>query len=129
MKVSRKQLQKYFDEKLPNNNTIIQALTMHSFEVEGVDGDDGSTSMHGDTSMPDSAESSVPTDEVIRTPTESVGAESEGEEIFDISVLPNRANDCSFPSGIAKEISIILNLKLSSDWKPESKKENNRPNL
>ncbi|HEY0221103.1 MAG TPA: hypothetical protein VGC58_02675, partial [Candidatus Paceibacterota bacterium] len=42
MKVSYKWLQEYVDEKLPKVEELVAELTMHSFEVEGVEevGDD-----------------------------------------------------------------------------------------
>jgi len=39
MKISRKQLQKYFDQPLPEVEAISDAFMFHAFEVEGVEGD------------------------------------------------------------------------------------------
>ena len=37
MKISRKWLQKFFDTELPNTDTLVQSLTFHAFEVDGVE--------------------------------------------------------------------------------------------
>jgi len=39
MKISRNWLQKYFDQPLPNTETIADSLTFHAFEIEEMDGD------------------------------------------------------------------------------------------
>lgn len=48
---------------------------------------------------------------------------TEGDYIFDIDVLPNRANDSSSEGGVAKEVSAILNISLKKE--PFPKKESN----
>ncbi|MHB1162930.1 MAG: phenylalanine--tRNA ligase subunit beta-related protein [Minisyncoccota bacterium] len=39
MKISRAQLQEYFDTPLPNVNDLADAFTFHAFEIESVEGD------------------------------------------------------------------------------------------
>lgn len=41
MKISRKWLQKFFDTELPDTDTLVQSLTFHAFEVDGVENFDG----------------------------------------------------------------------------------------
>lgn len=75
MKFSYQWLQKYFSEKLPEPKKVADLLTMHSFEVEGI--------------------------------------ENKGNDfIFDIKILANRAHDCLSYFGIAREISVLLNLEI-----------------
>lgn len=88
MKVNYNNLQKYFDEKLPEPEDVAKALTFHSYEVEGVE-------------------------------------EKEGDYIFDIDVLPNRAGDSFDEEGIARELSAVLNIPLGSRA-PKLKKLGNR---
>ncbi len=37
MKISHKWLQKFFDKELPPTDTLVQSLTLHAFEVDGVE--------------------------------------------------------------------------------------------
>ncbi len=53
------------------------------------------------------------------------GIEKKGKDyVFDIAVTPNRAHDCLSHLGIAKELAVILDLKVESrKWKVENKKQ------
>lgn len=82
MKVSYNWLQEYIDDKLPTVENVVEALTMHSFEIEGVVA--SSATRRGGESM---------------------------DYVLDVKVLPNRAHDCLSHYGIASEICSVLNLK------------------
>ena len=76
MKISYNWLQTYFNKKLSKPEKVAEVLTMHSFEVEGI--------------------------------------EKKGKDyVFDIAITPNRAHDCLSHLGIAKEISVLFDLKLN----------------
>ncbi len=87
MLVSRKWLQKYFDNELPSAEKLAETLTFHAFEIEGVE-------------------------------------KKDDDWIIDVDVLPNRSSDCLSHRGIAKELSVILNIPLKKDPLRE-----NLPNL
>ncbi|MBI5644735.1 hypothetical protein HY970_01425, partial [Candidatus Kaiserbacteria bacterium] len=95
MKISRKWLQTYFDEPLPNALTLADALTFHAFEIESVDQvEEGKKD--------------------IGSPFEK-GLPMSFDEILDVKVTPNRGHDCLSHRGIAKEISAILNIRMKDD--------------
>jgi phenylalanyl-tRNA synthetase beta chain len=89
MKISKNWLQTYFDTSLPNDEAISDALTFHAFEIDGVEHVASGTSIQG---------SGDPTD-----------------SIFDVKITANRGHDCLSHRGIAKELSVILNLPLQND--------------
>ncbi|MCK5285805.1 MAG: C40 family peptidase [Candidatus Pacebacteria bacterium] len=72
MKFSYKWLKEYFEEPLPEIKDLVETLTFHAFEIEGV----------------------------------------ENNDLIDIDVLPNRSHDCFSYQGIAREISVLIALKL-----------------
>ena len=78
MEASYNKLQEYFEDKLPSPEKVAEALTFHSYEVEGIE-------------------------------------EKDGDYIFDIDVLPNRAPDSSDEKGVAKELSAVLDMSLKED--------------
>jgi phenylalanyl-tRNA synthetase beta chain len=78
MIVSKKWLQKYFQNELPDTGAVSDAFTFHAFEIEGVD-------------------------------------EKEGDTIFDVKVLPNRAADSLSHRGVARELAAILNVPTIPD--------------
>ncbi len=75
MKISYQQLQEYFEKPLPKPEVLAEALSMHVWEVDGME-------------------------------------EKDGDSIFDIKVLPDRASYGNSPIGVAREISAILKLEL-----------------
>ncbi|MEK7567522.1 MAG: phenylalanine--tRNA ligase subunit beta [Patescibacteria group bacterium] len=76
MLISRNWLQTFFESKLPDREKLSNGITMHAFEVEGVE-------------------------------------EKQGDEVFDVKVLPNRAHDCLCHYGLAKEVAAIFEIPLS----------------
>jgi len=98
MKISYNWLQKYFDEKLPEPEVIADGIIFHSFEVESVE------------NLPP------------LSPTDSSPQAGEQDTIFDIKILPDRAHDCLSHWGIAKEVSVIFDLKINKKINGEYKK-------
>ncbi len=82
MKVSYKWLQEYISDKLPPVDDVVTALTMHAFEIEGVEVASSATRRGGEMD----------------------------DWILDVKVLPNRAHDCLSHYGIASEVASILGL-------------------
>jgi len=78
MKVSHAWLQRYFSDPLPSAEDLVEVLTFHSFEIEGV---------------------------------EKIGSDT----VLDVDVLPNRSSDCLSHRGIAKELSVLLNIQMKRD--------------
>jgi phenylalanyl-tRNA synthetase beta chain len=78
MKVSYKNLQEYFDGKLPSPEALAEALTFHAWEIEEV---------------------------------KTVGVDT----MLDVKVLPDKSPWALSHRGIAKDISVILNIPLVHD--------------
>lgn len=85
MRVSKKWLEKFFDQPLPNAEALSDALTFHAFEIDGIEKVSG-----GDAS-------------------------GEADYVLDVKVTPNRGHDCLSHRGIAKELSAILKLQFAHD--------------
>lgn len=84
MKISYNWIQEYIEDKLPVVETVVEALTMHSFEIEGVE-------------------------PVLRSLGEA--GDHGDDKIMDVKILPNRAHDCLSHYGVASEVASVLNLK------------------
>jgi phenylalanyl-tRNA synthetase beta chain len=83
MRVSYKQLNSFFDEKLPGLDAVVNALTFHAWEIDG---------------------------------TETYDADGEAEDtILDVKILPDKSAWALSHRGIAKDLSVILNLPLTHD--------------
>ncbi|MFW5887481.1 MAG: phenylalanine--tRNA ligase subunit beta [Bacteriovoracia bacterium] len=78
-------LKEYFEGDLPTAETVAELLTVHSFEIEGVE---------------------------KKTFENNEIKEEGGDWLIDIDVLPNRAHDALCHYGMAREISVITGLKL-----------------
>ena len=91
MKVSYNWLQEYIEDKLPTVETVVEALTMHSFEIEGVE--------------------AIPSKDSVARSTEGGFRDAGEDKILDVKVLPNHSHDCLSHYGIASEIASVLNLR------------------
>ncbi len=78
MKVTYSSLNKFFDGKLPSVERVANALTFHSWEIDGI---------------------------------EQVGEDT----VLDIKVLPDKSAWALSVRGIAKDLSVILNMPLAHD--------------
>lgn len=78
MKISYKELNTFFDNKLPSPEDVIMAFTFHAWEIEDV---------------------------------ETRG----GDTIMDVKVLPDKSSWALSYRGIAKDLSVVLNIPLSFD--------------
>lgn len=78
MQISYKNLQEYFDGKLPSPEVLAQALTFHAWEIESI---------------------------------EKVGSDT----VLDVKVLPDKSAWALSHRGIAKDLSVILNIPLVHD--------------
>ncbi len=85
MKFSKKWLQSYIVETLPDDQTLSDVITFNAFEVEDI-----TVYSNRGTSLND-------TDQIQDT-------------IFDIKVLPNRVHDALGHRGMARDISVLLDL-------------------
>ncbi len=86
MKFSKKWLQEYIVEDLPEDGIIERELNAKAFEVEGI--------------------------EELNTVTDENKQGTQRDSIFDIKVLPNRAHDALGHYGMAREICACLGLTL-----------------
>ncbi|MFA6393069.1 MAG: phenylalanine--tRNA ligase subunit beta [Candidatus Paceibacterota bacterium] len=103
MKFSHNWLQNYFEEKLPTPEIISDGIIFHSFEVDDM------IPIYSDEKKlknSDNQGQSVMNQSYI------------SDYIFEIKILPDRAHDCLSHWGIAKEISMIFDLKIKEkDYK------------
>lgn len=88
MKVNYGWLQTFFDKPLPATQKVADTLTFGAFEIEGI-----VEHAEGDS-------------------THKLGA---GDAVIDVKVLPNRAHDCLCHRGIAKELSVLLDIPMARD--------------
>ncbi len=88
MKISRNWLQTYFEAPLPSAEEIARLLTFHSFEIEGV----------------------APFQNKIKDIVSPYI-----DWVIDVDVLANRGSDCLCHRGIAKELSVLLDVPLAID--------------
>ncbi|HEY6022491.1 MAG TPA: phenylalanine--tRNA ligase subunit beta [Candidatus Paceibacterota bacterium] len=89
MKVSYNWLNNFFDGTLPPVGEVADALTFHAFEIDGVD------------------------------PVKPSDGHGAGQDwVLDVKITANRGHDCLSHRGIAKELSAILKLPISSKVDP-----------
>jgi phenylalanyl-tRNA synthetase beta chain len=88
-------LQSFFTKKLPAPEKLAEILTTHSFEVE-------------ETHPVKSGEAGAPS----RVAQFNRVKKFEKDFILDIDVLPNRGADCFSYFGVARECSVLTNLKI-----------------
>ncbi|PCI19594.1 hypothetical protein COB64_03570 [Candidatus Wolfebacteria bacterium] len=91
MLVSYNWLQSYIEDTLPDPESLVDSLSLHAFEIEGLD------PIRIDDSQGESTSNG--TGQII-------------DWVIDVDVLPNRAHDALSHFGIAREITVILGLTL-----------------